>query len=392
MYRMVVGMIICLGVVIVTGCTTTQEQTADYVESGTSSVNQITRAIYASARAQVAGDLSVIDPYEQDFDTFRAQQSANFVAIRKEIEEQQLKLDGFLNAIVSVAATAVPGGSLAQGAAGIIMNRIQKTGDDANDAVDTAREEMKTLINNNKSEIGVADKRLTAVESTLDDVTTEGLTDIDLERAINQLSKEARELNEQLEDRVEQKRLEVVSYYDRMREMEATQAVAGERDRIMRDLHDGLGGQLVSTLSLIEGGRYDRDELAALLREALGELRFTIDSLDPESDDLLVALGMYRSRIESRLREQGLAALLGTHIALDGIGRAAITTDVLDHLPGFLIIGQIVDDDRSACPGECAGCRLTDTRTGSGDQGPLPCQGETGHDCSPVLGFKSCVG
>lgn len=202
MYRMVVGMTMCIGVMIVTGCTTTQEQTADYVESGTSSVNQITRAIYASARAQVTGELGPLDADKAAFETFKSQQRSQFAAIRKEIKEQQLKLDGFLNAFLDVAATAVPGLSLAQGAARNILNRIQETGAEADSAVDTAKDEMKALIDENKGGIAEAETRLTDVERTLDDVTTEGVKDIDLERAINQLSKEAKELNEADQERL----------------------------------------------------------------------------------------------------------------------------------------------------------------------------------------------
>ena len=93
--------------------------------------------------------------------------------------------------------------------------------------------------------------------------------------------------------------------YRQLRAFEKQQAIAEERDRIMQDLHDGLGGHLVSALALVE---HNGQEIAVeqTLRDALDDLRLVIDSLDPAGGDLLVLLGMVRMRIETRLSRQGL--------------------------------------------------------------------------------------
>jgi len=112
---------------------------------------------------------------------------------------------------------------------------------------------------------------------------------------------EAERLNRELEQRVAQKTTELEQNYQRLRELENQQLLARERDRIMRDMHDGMGGHLVSTLSMVEAGQVSREQVTEALRAALDDLRLMIDSLDPVEDDLALVLGMYRSRLEPRL-------------------------------------------------------------------------------------------
>lgn len=117
---------------------------------------------------------------------------------------------------------------------------------------------------------------------------------------------ESEELNRELEQRVAQKHDELESNYTRMRHMEAVRAIAEERERWLRDMHDGLGGQLVSTLALVESGDAPSTQVADALRDALDELRILIDSVDPDEPDLLVGLATLRSRLEPRLARAGL--------------------------------------------------------------------------------------
>jgi len=116
----------------------------------------------------------------------------------------------------------------------------------------------------------------------------------------------ARNLNVELEERVEQKHAELERNFERMHDLEENRAVAGERERIMREMHDGVGGHLVSILAMVEKGRAAPAEIAASLRLSIDDMRMVIDSLDPNVDDLNVLLGTFRSRNESRLRAHGL--------------------------------------------------------------------------------------
>lgn len=82
-------------------------------------------------------------------------------------------------------------------------------------------------------------------------------------------------------------------------------ALASERTRLMRDLHDGLGGQLVSIVALSER-RGGRDQIGEAARSALKDLRLVIDAMDDIDGDLMLALGSWRERISAQLRPHGL--------------------------------------------------------------------------------------
>lgn len=118
---------------------------------------------------------------------------------------------------------------------------------------------------------------------------------------------EARLLNAQLEQRVEAKHAELERQYARTRELEREQAVVQERARIMSDMHDGIGGQLISALSLVEAGGASKEQVTAALRECIDDLRLAIDSLEPTEEDLLPVLGSLRYRLEPRLKAGGVA-------------------------------------------------------------------------------------
>ncbi|MFN3564827.1 MAG: sensor histidine kinase [Burkholderiaceae bacterium] len=109
-------------------------------------------------------------------------------------------------------------------------------------------------------------------------------------------------LNVDLERLVRERTDQLQAQYERMRELERREAIAAERERLMRDMHDGVGGHLVSLLAMIEADRRRPGELAVIVRQALDDLRLMIDSLDPVDDDLNAVLAMFRDRLVPRLQ------------------------------------------------------------------------------------------
>lgn len=83
-------------------------------------------------------------------------------------------------------------------------------------------------------------------------------------------------------------------------------ALASERTRLMRDLHDGLGGQLVSIVALSERSGGGTAQIGEAARSALKDLRLVIDAMDDIDGDLMLALGSWRERISAQLRPHGL--------------------------------------------------------------------------------------
>ena len=117
---------------------------------------------------------------------------------------------------------------------------------------------------------------------------------------------EAERLNLDLEARVQATRTELDRSFRENQQLENRRVVAEERDRIMRDMHDGMGGQLITTLALIEDEKTSPDQIANSLRAALQDLRLMIDSLDVAGEDITTMLGMFRARIEPSLQAQDI--------------------------------------------------------------------------------------
>lgn len=111
-------------------------------------------------------------------------------------------------------------------------------------------------------------------------------------------------MNVDLEQRVADKVAEVEAGQVRLQKLAREAAVAEERRRIMSDMHDGIGSQLITTLGLVEHGAATPADVATALRECIDDLRLAIDSLEPTDQDLLPVLGNLRYRLEPRLRQQ----------------------------------------------------------------------------------------
>ncbi len=109
-------------------------------------------------------------------------------------------------------------------------------------------------------------------------------------------------LNVDLESMVQARTAELQAQFHRVRDLERAQTLATERERLMRDMHDGVGGHLVSLLAMIEADRRRPAELGTVVREALDDMRLMIDSFEPVDDDLNAVLAMWHDRLAPRLR------------------------------------------------------------------------------------------
>lgn len=102
---------------------------------------------------------------------------------------------------------------------------------------------------------------------------------------------------------LDQRTLELQQEFALRQQAEQARTLAEERQRIMRDMHDGVGGQLVALIGQAERGNLDGPSLKQQLRRSLDDLRLMIDSLDDACADLGVALGMLRQRLQSSLKD-----------------------------------------------------------------------------------------
>ncbi|WGZ95529.1 MAG: histidine kinase [Candidatus Thiothrix putei] len=108
-----------------------------------------------------------------------------------------------------------------------------------------------------------------------------------------------------LEELVDEREQALAANYQKMRMLEQEKAVVDERERIMRDIHDGFGGHLVSTLAMLEQPNAALPAVKENIQDALNDLRLVIDSLDFDSQDITTALGMFRSRNRRKIKQAG---------------------------------------------------------------------------------------
>ncbi|MDX1734754.1 MAG: ATP-binding protein, partial [Halioglobus sp.] len=102
----------------------------------------------------------------------------------------------------------------------------------------------------------------------------------------------------ELEQRSEARALRIV-------DLEKASALADQRESIMRDMHDGLGGYLVSLLAIADKPEVDRTLLHDVVQQALTDMRLMLDSLDIDGEDLSLLIGALRDRMQPVLQAGG---------------------------------------------------------------------------------------
>lgn len=112
----------------------------------------------------------------------------------------------------------------------------------------------------------------------------------------------AQDLAAELED----KQAKLAQQQAQLIAMERERTLLLERQRLMRDMHDGLGASLMASLSAARRGIADSDQIATLLSDCVDDLRSVIDSLEPCDNNLATLLGSMRSRLDRRIQSAGM--------------------------------------------------------------------------------------
>lgn len=114
-------------------------------------------------------------------------------------------------------------------------------------------------------------------------------------------------LNAGLEQRITAREAELSANFRALAEAQRRESVLQERNRIMRDMHDGIGAQLMVSMQSLDRGGVTPQDAVAVLRDCVEELRITIDSLDIQDNDLGALLGTVRYRLANKLTQAGIA-------------------------------------------------------------------------------------
>lgn len=126
----------------------------------------------------------------------------------------------------------------------------------------------------------------------------------------------AERANEELERNIAAKGHELEQSYALLRESERASARAQERARFNREIHDGLGAQLMTALRGVERGALSKDQVAQSLQDGLDELRLLMDSSDI-GRSLYGALVAWRNRWDQRLQAVDMGLIWSIDPALE---------------------------------------------------------------------------
>lgn len=115
-------------------------------------------------------------------------------------------------------------------------------------------------------------------------------------------------LNQTMRDTIETRTAELAKSQARVAQIERQRAIDAERERIMFDLHDGVGGQLINIKSYLETRDVTDDTLIGSIDEAMRDLALIIDSLEG-ADDLGLLMASLKERLEPILHSHGIALI-----------------------------------------------------------------------------------
>jgi signal transduction histidine kinase len=104
-------------------------------------------------------------------------------------------------------------------------------------------------------------------------------------------------------------RFKLAASEKQLRDIEQREAIAQERQRMMQDMHDGLGSSLRTALLSVEKGHPSDGAVAEVLQGCIDDLKLAIDSMEPVQADLLLLLATWRFRLDPRLDETGITLL-----------------------------------------------------------------------------------
>ena len=115
-----------------------------------------------------------------------------------------------------------------------------------------------------------------------------------------------RQLNTELSVRVADRERELTTAYEALQQQREVQLIGAERQRIMREIHDGIGSHLVGLLNMVAQRDTRTDMLQEHVQLALDEMRMAVDALQPSCSDLVTVLATLRYRLQPRLAAAGI--------------------------------------------------------------------------------------
>lgn len=108
-----------------------------------------------------------------------------------------------------------------------------------------------------------------------------------------------------LKTQLDERTFQLEAAHRRETELVRHRAHHEERGRIMRDMHDGLGSNLMSMLLAARRGVAEPATVAEGLQGVVDEMRLMIDSMESVGESLATALATFRGRVADRVTGAG---------------------------------------------------------------------------------------
>lgn len=122
-------------------------------------------------------------------------------------------------------------------------------------------------------------------------------------------SAQVRDLMANLSARIAQKEQELSESYLKVEQLAREQERVGERTRILRDMHDGVGAHLSAAIRQLQSGKASTEDVLQTLRYTLDQLKLSIDAMHLPPGDIASLLANLRYRLEPRFAASDIELL-----------------------------------------------------------------------------------
>jgi two-component system, NarL family, sensor histidine kinase UhpB len=130
---------------------------------------------------------------------------------------------------------------------------------------------------------------------------------LSLARQAGEARREVTQSNQILAARLTEQDAALSRSYDAQKQMLQRQVMLEERQRIVRDMHDGIGGQLLGLMMQVRSGGVDKVEVEQGLQSSIADLRLIVDSMDSAEDGLAETLRSFEHRVRAQVEAAGIA-------------------------------------------------------------------------------------
>lgn len=113
--------------------------------------------------------------------------------------------------------------------------------------------------------------------------------------------------NIELNEKLDKSRKEIEKRHTELLQVQRARDLAEDRQRILRDMHDGIGSQLTGLLVQARAEDLAPKEMERGIESSLYDLRLVVDSLDAKSSGLSATLATLRPRLTRQLAAAGIS-------------------------------------------------------------------------------------